>query len=862
MTTLIGRETELARAQALLEAAHSQRVLRALRIAGASGIGKTAFLTELERHAKEHGWLVLSATSHRIHNALPQFVARRLTRALADELGDRAERYLSGLNLEEQQSDAFEAAFFRALEGTSLDFPLLVIVDDAQWADEESLALLSRALHALADRPILLISAERLGERKLPVFDIRDESLALDDLSAPDALAVIRSAFPDASDEVRQAILERAGGRPVDLLALANAARETGASNARGVDAGMRATVARKLILLDADVREFLQVCSLIGEPISLTLLSHLWKHEELADLLTRTPAGFLLQEGGAVHFEHATISQSVRETIPIEIPFRRRILAAIQARTEPTVEDLEHIVEQAAACGDRELERATLMRIGDDAARAAQYGLAASAWSRASAILPPTGPEIIPFYARLSQMYNATNREVEAIAICRKALSDARNAGIRDGLGGVAGSLIVAYWHCGHYESAESELRESLATLTTAQDRANLLSVGAYISMMRADAERARKYIGDAHELGDLHPHIVLRIHVTDSFLKTRIGDRDGAVLALKHAREAAKSLPPIDATVPLAAEAVHEFSWYGPTAVDALLERRTGEETSDLRDVYRAAGFLARGEFDDLMAQTSEALVRRTSVLLRRILLAHQATGAALSNVSASDRRWDQIKSEVSSFAAHDRSSALVPIAEAWLIPLSTLDKEAARSLLRDVLKRRGEPLDVMVHSFPVLSALAARTLGDKDALEQLADQTHIYQDQHPWGRAQHLLAQGAASSFLKRSDGADFLRQAATLFGSLGSPGFAAVASRLLGDAPATNGRANQMMGTTRREREIAALIAEGLTNREIANKLVLSERTVEGHVANLFAKVNVSSRTQIAAWFLRATNSVAY
>jgi non-specific serine/threonine protein kinase len=51
-------------------------------------------------------------------------------------------------------------------------------------------------------------------------------------------------------------------------------------------------------------------------------------------------------------------------------------------------------------------------------------------------------------------------------------------------------------------------------------------------------------------------------------------------------------------------------------------------------------------------------------------------------------------------------------------------------------------------------------------------------------------------------------------------------------------------------TEREREVAALIALGATNRAIAEALVISERTVERHVANIFAKLDLSSRTQIA------------
>jgi DNA-binding NarL/FixJ family response regulator len=55
-----------------------------------------------------------------------------------------------------------------------------------------------------------------------------------------------------------------------------------------------------------------------------------------------------------------------------------------------------------------------------------------------------------------------------------------------------------------------------------------------------------------------------------------------------------------------------------------------------------------------------------------------------------------------------------------------------------------------------------------------------------------------------------------------------------------------------GLTIREREVAVLIAHGKSNREIADTLVVSERTIETHVSSILSKLNFTSRTQIATW----------
>jgi DNA-binding NarL/FixJ family response regulator len=71
-------------------------------------------------------------------------------------------------------------------------------------------------------------------------------------------------------------------------------------------------------------------------------------------------------------------------------------------------------------------------------------------------------------------------------------------------------------------------------------------------------------------------------------------------------------------------------------------------------------------------------------------------------------------------------------------------------------------------------------------------------------------------------------------------------AVLVGRLSGDAT---------HGLSARELEVAGLVAEGLTNRQIAARLVLSERTAQNHVQHILTKLGFTTRSQIAAWSSR-------
>jgi DNA-binding NarL/FixJ family response regulator len=83
-------------------------------------------------------------------------------------------------------------------------------------------------------------------------------------------------------------------------------------------------------------------------------------------------------------------------------------------------------------------------------------------------------------------------------------------------------------------------------------------------------------------------------------------------------------------------------------------------------------------------------------------------------------------------------------------------------------------------------------------------------------------------------------------------LGMPPFQAEIARLAGTLDDAGGAP----ALTRREREIAELVAEGMTNREIAQRLFLSERTAQNHVQHILDKLALSNRSQVAVWVERS------
>jgi DNA-binding CsgD family transcriptional regulator len=149
-----------------------------------------------------------------------------------------------------------------------------------------------------------------------------------------------------------------------------------------------------------------------------------------------------------------------------------------------------------------------------------------------------------------------------------------------------------------------------------------------------------------------------------------------------------------------------------------------------------------------------------------------------------------------------------------------------------------------------------LVAAARCDLDVARSLLEEATRQHEQvgDPFGRARALLALGVATRRARQKSAAREAIAAALLgFEDLGEVFWTARARAELGRI---GGRTREE-GLTPAEQRVAALVAEGRTNREVAAALVLGERTVESHLTHIYAKLGIRSRTELARVYDHAT-----
>ena len=146
--------------------------------------------------------------------------------------------------------------------------------------------------------------------------------------------------------------------------------------------------------------------------------------------------------------------------------------------------------------------------------------------------------------------------------------------------------------------------------------------------------------------------------------------------------------------------------------------------------------------------------------------------------------------------------------------------------------------------------LGGLLAGARGSLEGAErELTTSLELYSEgDTPFERGRALLALGAVQRRTKRRrESRRTLEEALAVFEALGT---AIWAERARAELKRISGRAPAPGALTPAEERVAALVAEGKTNREVAAALFLSERTVEGHLSHVFGKLGIRHRAEVA------------
>jgi DNA-binding SARP family transcriptional activator len=315
-----GREAEIAHLRGLVRQV-AGGTGGAIRIEGEPGIGKTELLTQAFADAARAGCRLAWGAADRLGSRVPLQV---LSRALGLESASRRPR---GAGAEPDVTEDQVVASVRAACATA---PLILVVDDMQWADTATLRVWDRLLGLVARVPLLLVAAGRPTDR--PDRTRRRPPLRLGPLPAAELDRLVTALVGAPPGRHLRALVSRSGGNPLFARELVGALlqRDVIEVAAGHADIGPDVTVDPPQTLLDAvhatldllatGTREVLRLAALLGAEFSVSEVVAVTGHSALdlvGALEEALAASVLVDSGTDLAFRHGYLREALVASVP-----------------------------------------------------------------------------------------------------------------------------------------------------------------------------------------------------------------------------------------------------------------------------------------------------------------------------------------------------------------------------------------------------------------------------------------------------------------------------------------------------------------------------------------------------------------
>ncbi len=813
----------------------------------------------------------------------PQATALRAAFGEAEEEGDRFLAFLATLSL---LADAAE------------DKPVLAVIDDAQWLDDASAAALQFAARRLNAEPVAMLFAVREGDEY--GFDADDlPQLPLGAVSGQAASEVLQSRGAEVVAGVRDHLVTATGGNVLALVELVAAlspdqlAGREPLPDPLPLTQGVERTFLDRTRRLGDAAQRLLLVAATDGSSRASIVLAAARQLDAGAGALDEVErTGLLTIDGEAVELRHPLVRSAVYHgaTSSERRAAHRALADALRAAGDreratwhraaatdgpdtEVVDELEAVATAAQARGGHEAASAAWSRAAelttDGEARGRRLYLAASsAWLgaqptrgaalAAAAAAVVTDPLLRAQLLTLQGQIEWNTRSLDdGFDLILQAVESARlaNEGMAQQLAMLATSLSAfGAQSPRHFDPAE--LVSEPAPDAPHRVRAAFHLLHGFRAISRKDYAAAAESFGRGFELIDpdplegdhvLQPNLAIAAWLIDDDKRSlRLHDnqltaarRAGALSMVEHALTRGF----------FAQLATGAWTRAGGAAAEGLsLTTSTGQRGQTALPIAELALLAAlRGHesADRLLADV--AAVREahpvgiTDALV--VDLAHWATALRAGQQPPS--------------ALHHLEQIGLP----FMRRMAALDAigAAARGGRDDVLRSWHEEIDDFASATGIPAAVAVTEhalalLNDGKADEHFRRALAAHaRSPRVFDRARTELAFGEhLRRTRRRVDARTHLRAALTLFEELGAAPWAERAAQEL-RASGETARRRDVASTdelTPQERQVAALVRQGLSNRDAAAQLFLSPRTVDFHLRNVFAKLGVTSRSELA------------